>query len=327
MTGTGGADVLQVYGTLRLVFGWGGDDTITAEAPPGGIWGNILFGGRGNDTLTATGDRNLVFGEAGDDTIALRGPLVPEGWPENGLLNTAFGGAGNDTITSYGFAATLRGGTGNDTLSLDGYPASGGYAYGDEGDDDLSNVTDGGVLDGGAGTDVLRGYNFAFSPTTDAGTVMTGGSGADEFNLFGGGSYTVEDYSADNRLSPGDTVTGLISVITDLQAEDSLYVGNGLQSSDRFEGEVPLELGVPGYSAGLQAILPLGGYVAVKGELFNPGMFDVQEDGPDLLLLFVERYIGRPGGEGPDFQAASGAVALLDYTASTIPFAEPFIVA
>ncbi|KAA2211195.1 calcium-binding protein [Teichococcus oryzae] len=321
--------MLQVYGTLRLVFGWGGDDTITAEAPPGGIWGNVLFGGWGNDTLTAIGDRNLVFGEAGDDTITLRGPLRPEpyGGYEDSLLNTAFGGAGNDTLTSHGFAATLRGGAGSDTLRLDGYPGPGGYAYGDEGDDDLSNVTDGGVLDGGAGADIFYGANFAFSPTTGAGTIMTGGSGADKFSLFGGGSYTVEDYSADNRLSAGDTLTGLISVVTDLQAEDSLYFGNGLQLSDRFEGEVPLELGVPGYSAGLQAILPLGGYVAVKGDLFNPGMFDVQEDGPDLLLLFVERYIGRPGGEGPDFQAASGAVALLDYTASTIPFAEPFIVA
>ncbi|MCI0756135.1 calcium-binding protein [Teichococcus vastitatis] len=323
--GTAGADDRQVNGSLRLVFGWGGDDTITAEALPGGIWGNVLFGGWGNDTLTALGDRNLVFGEAGNDIVTLRGPLIPEGGVEEGLLNIAFGGVGDDIITSYGFAATLRGGTGNDTLELDGFDGTGGYAYGDEGDDDLSNVTDGGVLDGDAGADIFYGANFAFSPTIGTGTVMTGGSGPDDLRFFGGSPYAVEE-DTDNRLGVGDAVAGLIGVVTDLQAEDGLFVGNGLLPADLFEGEVPLEQGDSSYNPGLQAILPQGRYVALSGELISPGRFYIEEDGPDRLLLFVQRYIGEPGGEGPDFQAATGAVALLDYTDSAIPLADPFIV-
>jgi Ca2+-binding RTX toxin-like protein len=319
--GTGGPDTLEVQGTFRLVFGRGGDDTITTAATPGGVWGNTLFGGVGNDNLTAVGDRNLVFGEGGDDLISLRGPYRAQGGVENGLLNTAFGGSGDDVINSYGFANTIHGDAGNDRLSLDGYPGNGGFAYGDDGNDVLQNVTSGGVLNGGAGSDILTGYSFSFAPGNGAGTVMTGGADADQFNVFGNSAPVVR-YDDDRMLGRGDEVFGQFSVITDLAPEDNVYLGNGLLSTDRYTGEIPIQPRDAVDSISLVPILPRGSFAELRGELYNPGSFAIREDGPDLLLLYVDRYIGRPGGEGPELQPATTALALLEYQGDTVPLGD-----
>jgi Ca2+-binding RTX toxin-like protein len=319
--GTGGPDRLEFQGGFRLVLGLGGDDTITTVAMPGSVWGNTLFAGAGNDSLTAVGDRNLVFGEGGNDLISLRGPYRAEGGVENGVLNTAFGGPGNDVINSYGFANTIHGDAGDDRLSLDGYPGNGGFAYGDDGDDVLQNVTSGGVLDGGAGRDILTGFSFSFAPGNGTGTVMTGGVGADQFNVFGNSGPSVR-YDDDRVLGRGDEVLGQFSVITDLAPEDNVYLGNGLLPTDRYTGEIPIQLkDAIDYSL-LAPILPRGSFAELRGELYNPGSFAIREDGPDLLLLYVDRYIGRPGGEGPALQPAATALALLDYQGDAVPLGD-----
>jgi len=190
------------------VFGGGSNDTITTEAAPGVPWGNILFGDAGGDSLTAIGDCNLVFGGADGDFIALRGPLLEKGGVRSGLLNTTFGDSGDDV------------------LDLDGYPRTGGFAYGEEGDDILPNSTDGGVLDGGAGSDILTGYNFVFQPVSGEGTVMTGGAGPDQFNIFGN-SIPFVLYDSTGVLDRADEVHGQFTAITDLNADETCISATG----------------------------------------------------------------------------------------------------
>lgn len=150
---------------------------------------------------------------------------------------------------------------------------------------------------------------------------MTGGAGPDQFNISGNSIPRVQ-FDYDGVLGRGDEVFGLFSVITDLAAEDNVYLGNGLRPADRVAGAVPLALNEWGSHDLLAPVLPRGSYTTARGELYNPGASVVREDGPDLLVIFVERYIGRPGGEGPERQPASGAVALLDHEGDGLPLGE-----
>jgi len=103
-----------------------------------------------------------------------------------------------------------------------------------------------------------------------------------------------------------------------------VYFGNGVLPPDRFEGELALQSYEWTPSTLLALFLPIGSCTTVRGELYNPGSFTVREDRPDLLVLYVDRYIGRPGGEGPDIQPTHAAVALLDYSGDAVPLGPSF---
>jgi len=107
-------------GARTLLFGFGGDDTLTATSGTG-----YLYGGDGNDSLVGgTGDDHLR-GEAGDDTVQ--------------------GCDGSDTIDGGQGTDSLVGGNGDDLLT----DSQGGDWL------DFSDPTPRNVLDGGAGNDTL----------------------------------------------------------------------------------------------------------------------------------------------------------------------------
>lgn len=103
-----------------LIYGYGGDDNITA-----GDGNNVVYGGDGNDGILGGNDSDLFYGEAGNDNL--------NGGNGNDFL---FGGDGNDT---------LQGGNGADML------------YGGDGDDILSGGYQDDFMSGGAGNDTLSG--------------------------------------------------------------------------------------------------------------------------------------------------------------------------
>src|SRR5262249_26317485 len=104
--------------TEIVVFGQGGNDTITLDESNGALPAAELFGGAGNDVLTGGSGADLLFGGTGNDILNGKGG--------NDLL---FGGAGNDV---------LDGGTGDDQL------------FGEAGNDRM-------VWNPGGGTDLMEG--------------------------------------------------------------------------------------------------------------------------------------------------------------------------
>jgi len=88
-----------------VVFGYGGDDTITIDSNLKAIPA-YLYGGDGNDTLNAGAGNTLLDGGDGNDKLN--------------------GGAGNDLLVGGFGADTLSGGNGDDVL------VSGSWAYSDD---------------------------------------------------------------------------------------------------------------------------------------------------------------------------------------------------
>lgn len=157
------------------------------------------YGLSGNDTIT---------GSTGNDRI-----LAGEG------QNRVDGGDGLDFITGGGSADWLAGGAGNDTLNgLRGNDT----IYGGDGDDYIHEQRGANLLDGGAGDDrISSGQDESFlyggdgddallaSLVRGGGHVLTGGAGADSFDLL--------------HLSANRAFT---TTITDFNAEeDSLMIG------------------------------------------------------------------------------------------------------
>lgn len=165
----------------------------------------------GNDTLYGTIGADIIDGLAGDDLI-------------NGLGgdDTLIGGPGQDTV---------YGGDGNDVVDLsDG--TSGGFGYGDAGDDiitgsDIFNSGDG--LYGGADNDTIYGLGGAdWMLGGDGNDKMYGG--ADNDRMFGGaGTDTLDGGSGTDTMTGGtgdDTyiVDAVGDVVTESAGEGSDWV-------------------------------------------------------------------------------------------------------
>jgi Ca2+-binding RTX toxin-like protein len=91
-----------------VVFGQGGDDTITVDSSLGEV-PSALYGGLGNDTLNGGGGSDLLYGDGGNDTL--------NGQGGNDAL---FGGTGDDTLDGGGTDGrrdVLVGGPGADTFN------------------------------------------------------------------------------------------------------------------------------------------------------------------------------------------------------------------
>jgi Ca2+-binding RTX toxin-like protein len=119
-----------------LVFGGGGDDTITT-----GTGNDKIHGDSGHDTIFAGNGNDKVFGDGGDDVI----------FGEGGR-DTIYGGGGNDSI---------MGSKGND------------YLFGEVGDDSVQGGPGDDDVFGGPGIDTLNGgsgnddFDSDVSDTTD----------------------------------------------------------------------------------------------------------------------------------------------------------------
>jgi Ca2+-binding RTX toxin-like protein len=201
ITGTNGKDQVNpatVSGGVTGGAATAGDDTIH------GLGGaDYLSGGYGNDLIDGGEGGGILNGDQGDDTLVGGGDGdVLQGGSGHDSL---WGGGGNDTLSGSSGVNTLRGGAGDDILTHVS-----------------TDTTWGSLLDGGDGDDVI-------SLSGTAMTTMTGGSGADRFNLRGA-SYA----------------SGGAIVLTDFEAGaggDILDFGDWLTYATGYEGDNPFGAG------------------------------------------------------------------------------------
>ncbi|HTQ14829.1 MAG TPA: calcium-binding protein [Rhizomicrobium sp.] len=208
-----------------------------------------ITGGAGDDTLVGGAYRSTLAGGAGDDQLALAGGV-----------NVAEGGDGNDTLYAFdAFAASdhFDGGAGTDTLNLDG-DYSAGLTFSAAMIANVEQIvlgpffsyklttSDGNVAAGqtlrvdGSGLRAADALSFNGSHETDGAfhiiggagdDSLTGGAGADTFDLTVGGNDTVKGGGGDDTIEAGATLT----------AADRIDGGDGFDTVD-LDGD---------YSAGL----------------------------------------------------------------------------
>ncbi len=197
--GTSHADSLTGSGSLDLLFGRGGADTLTGGSGISGLFGgkggdllhdgtsgySFMFGGRGDDVVVST-HADFMDGGCGTDTaVLLRSAstlsfnidlskciqVLADGTIMTGFERLVFdGGSGDDVVKGGCLDDYLAGGAGHDKL----YGGGGndlilGNAtdslYGGNGDDTISITALPAVVDGGCGTDTLRIVGpMAFTP-------------------------------------------------------------------------------------------------------------------------------------------------------------------
>lgn len=162
LDGGSGNDAMSIGEGMNLtVSGGAGDDDFDVS---GAVIN--LRGGEGNDTVSGDLLTSSVHGDGGDDLLRIAaGPSDPV---------YVYGGDGTDTLDGSGsFNIVLEGGTGDDLIVTDGAGSFGtGYALiarGGDGDDTFSHSVD-----------VLPPLVFPY----DQPARLTGGAGADAFNLF-----------------------------------------------------------------------------------------------------------------------------------------------
>ena len=191
--------VVATPGTLEVVDGSAGDDTITTGDTAAFVFGGqgadnltagegaaALFGGAGDDALGATSTAAYLDGGAGDDSITGgAGDDTLEGG-EHGAASVAGndtidGGAGNDLIRGGFGADQLSGGTGDDVIDHMGRTEERAIAEHHEFTWHIDGAAD--SLTGGTGVDTL---------IFDQMDVATGGAGEDVFWLYNDGSDGAE---------------------------------------------------------------------------------------------------------------------------------------
>jgi Ca2+-binding RTX toxin-like protein len=162
-------DLDPVIETVRNLISEGtdGDDILN------GLAGNdYLEGGAGHDVLTGGEGADHIHGGSGNDSAT--------GDDGDDLLS---GGDGDDKLSGGYGDDTLIGGAGHDNIQ------------GSDGDDIIDGVSGEDVaekdyLNGSEGDDILIGNN---------GDVMSGGSGADRFEITDG-AVSIMDYTGDDLL-------------------------------------------------------------------------------------------------------------------------------
>ena len=225
------------------IFAGSGDDVLTGGDGGNTLYGeagnDIITGGDGDDTLSGGAGNDILDGGAGDDDDATfdygssTSDLTLDAtdttrWKQNSngtwssgtgagyeyqrfvadgetdyFKNiedfTLIGGSGDDTLYGGDGWDRLHGGDGNDVLT-----GSGGYLYGDAGDDTLTSSGYRGTLYGGAGDDTL-------TSSGDRGTLYGGAgddtltSSGDRGTLYGGaGNDRLDGGAGNDKLYGGD---------------------------------------------------------------------------------------------------------------------------
>jgi Ca2+-binding RTX toxin-like protein len=231
-----------------VVFGQGGNDTISLDESNGALPSAQLFGGAGNDTITGGSGNDQLFGGAGNDILNGKGG--------NDLL---FGGDGNDTLIGGAGDDQVFGQGGNDTMIWN--PGDGTDLF--EGGDGNDTA----VVNGGNGSEIFtitaNGTRVRFDRlnpapfSLDIGTtenlvlhagggddVITAGNGlASLINLTldgGAGNDTITGGDGNDMLIGGDgndTITGGRGNDTaQLGSGDDTFVWNPGDGSDVVDG-------------------------------------------------------------------------------------------
>lgn len=223
-------DVVETVGNTAdtlILAGSEGDDLLT-----GGLGDDYLNGGHGDDTLTGGEGIDEIHGGAGQDMIAGDdGDDIVYGYIGDDVMS---GGTGHDTLVGGDGADVIQGGTGNDQLN-------GGYGddsliggagrdniQGSDGDDVIDGVTGEDVaekdyLNGSEGNDTLIGNN---------GDVMSGGEGADRFEIIDG-TVSIMDYADDDLLVL--SYEGDVPVLTtETTSDGTTLLANGLPVASLF---------------------------------------------------------------------------------------------
>jgi len=189
-----------------------GDSNITGNNLNNGLTGNdaknILDGGSGNDSLSGGGGSDSLVGGAGNDEIAggtgndtmIGGAGVDcadfeaAGGAEaiNLLFGTASGSDGTDKLVDF---ENICSGKGNDTLT--GNTVANDITAG-AGNDKVDAGAGNDKVDAGAGADSLAGCIVGANGGQGEKDVLTGGSGADLFQLGWSGGCFYNEGSASN---------------------------------------------------------------------------------------------------------------------------------
>ncbi|AWB49854.1 hypothetical protein HYN69_16280 [Gemmobacter aquarius] len=200
LVGGGGNDVLNGGGADDALRGLAGRDMLAGGAGDDRLFGDagadILDGGDGNDSLRGGDDDDWLRGGAGDDLLwGNSGDDTVDGWAGD---DTLAGGLGADSLNGGEGADVLRGGDGGDRV-VGGLGDDG--LYGGAGNDEIDGGDGNDLLAAGEGVDVLNGGAGDDTLWAGSGTMLSGGSGADDFMLGTGGSSLVTDFdSAADRL-------------------------------------------------------------------------------------------------------------------------------
>jgi hypothetical protein len=218
--------VITPDSTSLLVSGGSSDDTLQAASKTSfdGV-NDIVFTGAGKDTIFNTGSElaggNRIDTGSGDDTIYVS------------KNDRAFGGDGNDTffaegIFSYLFAKDLggfriSGGAGKDVFFLGG--STDGRALGGDGDDTFYASSGGrNFLSGGAGADIFN--IFSGDVLSAPNTILDFQSGTDKIQI-GGGITSIAGLdltSGSNIRIGGATIATLTGITTStLTASDFIF--------------------------------------------------------------------------------------------------------
>lgn len=179
--------------------------------------------------IQGTSASDYLFGDVSSDRIfAAAGDDV------------AFGGDGDDRLYGQDGDDSLFGQAGNDRL------------YGGNGNDSLFGYTGNDILVGGAGNDVINGAGFAYDDFTGSQSfgdgeidILTGGTGSDSFQLWGGSgragvnvyydSGSTSDYALITDFNTSEDFISLASGFTyslgaspsNLPTGTAIYLDNG----------------------------------------------------------------------------------------------------
>lgn len=173
------------------IFGYGGDDSLSATNNSFDAEGDYVYGGSGHDQINGSdsGDDHL-FGGTGNDTIyGGEDKAVNTGNSDDSI----YGHDGNDTILAGGGSDTVEGGNGADNINGGN---SNDFLYGNAGGD---------IIDGGYGEDLIRGG--------DGNDTLFGGMWSDE--IYGGngddilqGAFHAEEGEESISLAQFDWLIG-----------------------------------------------------------------------------------------------------------------------
>ena len=230
VNGEGGRDTISAAGVrigeVRLRLDGGDDnDTLTGSLDGDTIWGgegnDRADGGRGNDTILGGGgdddldgqdDDDLIFGNDGNDT--LQGGNGHDNLSGNSGFDTLIGGFGRDTLSGGEHDDVLTGSQDDDTL------------FGNEGQDSLYGGTGDDYLNGGLNDDRLYG-NY--------GDDTIGGGDGNDLLEASHGDDILNGGDGDDTLNGGDGFDGLSGhdgndVINGGGQDDTILGGNGHDS-------------------------------------------------------------------------------------------------
>jgi len=235
----------DVAGTLLVVNGEDGHDTISASGVRIDEVRLRLVGGNDNDTLTGSLDDDTIWGGEGDDRadggrgndtiIGGAGDDDLDGQDDDDVIvggdgnDTLEGGNGHDSLSGNSGFDTLTGGFGRDTLS-------GGEdddaLTGSQDDDSLMGDAGQDSLYGGTGNDYLHGGLNDDSLYGNYGDDTIGGGDGDDLLEASHGDDILNGGDGDDTLNGGDGFDGLSGhdgndVVNGGGQDDTIVGGNG----------------------------------------------------------------------------------------------------